>query len=101
MYKQPSTEGAARSLVGGQQGLDSAHAEGGHMLARANGLGERRKSESDLVAAAGPGRLDERLDFRDPCFVERQARPTPRPACQTALPDLGAVVRSQTCAPRL
>ncbi len=44
------------------------------MLAPANGgapLGGRRKSESDLTTAASQ---EPAVDFRDPCFVERQAR---------------------------
>ena len=43
----------------------------------AAGLGPRRKSESDLAAAAVRGRAEsDRLDFRDPCFIERQVRLT-------------------------
>ena len=67
----------------GAQPPASASAEEGHILSRADSaaaLGPRRKSESDLVAAAASARAEsERLDFRDPCFIERQARPSVLP----------------------
>lgn len=63
----------------GAQPPASASAEEGHILSLADSatsLGQRRKSESDLAAAAAHGRAESaRLDFRDPCFIERQARP--------------------------
>lgn len=71
-----------KAAVGAQEPAEAA-TEDGHMLATADdgmaSLEIRRKSESDLAAAVGFAPLGPRPDFRDPCFVELQARRPPGP----------------------